>query len=82
MSKLAQKIYPIIIFRAVIVSLLYAQVYSFDVQYLNYFKSKNNNQPSDNVFAQGGDQIAWNVIGDHVIGLFMGDAAVKFIKVN
>ncbi len=62
--------------------LMYAEVYAFDSQYFNYFKSKNNNQPSDNVFAQGGDQVSWNVQGDHVIGLFIGLALVKYIKVN
>jgi hypothetical protein len=62
--------------------LMYAEVYAFDSPYFDYFKSKNNNQPSDNVFAQGGDQVSWNVQGDHVIGLFIGVSAVKFIKVN
>ena len=63
-------------------NLIYAQVYAFDSPYFNYFKSKNNNQPSENVFAQGGDQVSWNVQGDHVIGLFIGLAVVKFIQVN
>jgi hypothetical protein len=63
-------------------NLMYAQVYAFDSPYFNYFKSKNNNQPSENVFAQGGDQVSWNVYGDHVIGLFIGLAVVKYIKVN
>jgi hypothetical protein len=63
-------------------NLIYAKVYAFDSPYLNYFGSKNNNQPSDNVFAQGGDQISWNVQGDHVIGLFIGLAVVRYIQVN
>ena len=63
-------------------NLIYAQVYSFDSPYLNYFKTKNNNQPSENIFAQGGDLVSWNVQGDHVLGLFIGLAAVKYIKVN
>jgi hypothetical protein len=63
-------------------NLMYAQVYVFDSPYFDYFKSKNNNQPSDNVFAQGGDQVSWNVQGDHVIGLFIGLAVTKFIKAN
>ena len=53
-------------------NLIYAQVYAFDSPYFNYFGSKNNNQPSENIFTQGGDQISWNVEGDHVIGLFIG----------
>lgn len=63
-------------------NLIYAQVYAFDSPYFDYFKSKNNNQPSENVFAQGGDQVSWNVQGDHVIGLFIGLAVVKYIQVN
>jgi hypothetical protein len=61
-------------------NLMCAQVYAFDSPYLKYFISKNNNQPSENVFAQGGDQVSWNVQGDNVIGLFIGLAAVKYIK--
>lgn len=63
-------------------NLIYAQVYAFDSPYLSYFKTKNNNQPSENVFAQGGDLVSWNVQGDHVIGLFIGLAVVNYIKVN
>lgn len=63
-------------------NLMYAEVYAFDSPYFDYFKSKNNNQPSENVFAQSGDQVSWNVYGDHVIGLFIGLAVVKYVKVN
>ncbi len=61
---------------------IYASVYAFDNDYLAYFKSKNNNQPSDNIFAQGGDQVAWNVQGDHVIGLFIGYSTLGKVKAN
>ncbi len=61
-------------------NLMYAQVYAFDSPYLKYFISKNNNQPTENIFAQGGDQVSWNVQGENVIGLFIGLAVVKYIK--
>ncbi len=63
-------------------SFMYAEVYAFDSQYLKYFKSKNNNQPTGNALAQGGDLIAWNVQGDHVIGLFIGLAVKNYVKVK
>lgn len=48
------------------------KVYAFDEAYLKYFNTKNNNQPVSDAFVQGGDLIAWNVQGEHVIGLFIG----------
>lgn len=47
-------------------------IYAFDKQYKAFFNSKGNNQPIENYFVQGGGSIAWNVYGDHVIGLFIG----------
>ena len=63
-------------------SSLYASVYAFDKQYLNFFKTKNNNQPTENIFAQGGDKISWNVEGKNVIGLFIGLANVSHVTVK
>ena len=60
----------------------YASVYAFDKAYLNFFKTKNNNQQTENVFAQGGDQISWNVEGKDVIGLFIGVASVSHVDVK
>ncbi len=60
----------------------YAAVFAFDKAYLNFFNTKNNNQPTENVFAQGGDQISWNVQGKNVIGLFIGLSNLNHIKVN
>lgn len=50
----------------------YIQVFAFDKQYQAFFTSKGNNQPVSNYFIQGGGSVAWNVYGDHVIGLFIG----------
>ena len=52
----------------------FIQVYAFDKQFKPFFNSKDNNQPVGNYFIQGGGSIAWNVYGDHVIGLFIGIA--------
>ena len=60
----------------------YIQVYAFDEAYLEYFKSKDNNQPGNNAFLQGGGAIAWNVYGDDVIGLFIGRANGRQVNVN
>lgn len=62
--------------------LMYANVFAFDEQYLKFFNTKNNNQQTENVFAQGGDQISWNVEGENVIGLFIGMTNVSHVKVN
>jgi hypothetical protein len=51
---------------------MYIQVYAFDKSYKDYFRSKTNNDPINNTFTSGGGSIAWNVYGDHVIGLFIG----------
>ncbi len=59
----------------------YVQIYSFDKQYLSYFESRNNNQPIVNTFTQGGGQIAWNVQGNDVIGLFIGLTVSDIYKV-
>ncbi|NWF90880.1 MAG: hypothetical protein HXY50_15655 [Ignavibacteriaceae bacterium] len=48
------------------------QVYSFDLSFSDYFKTRGNNQPITNSFIQGGDPIAWNVKGENVIGMFIG----------
>jgi len=56
----------------------FIQVFSFDKQFKSFFNSKDNNQPVSNYFIQGGGSIAWNVYGDHVIGLFIGIAKSSF----
>ncbi len=60
----------------------YVQVFSFDPQYLGYYESRNNNQPIVNTFTQGGGQIAWNVQGNNVIGLFIGYTVSDNFKVS
>lgn len=52
----------------------FVQVFSFDKQFKAFFNSKNNNQPINHYFIEGGGSISWNVQGNHVIGLFIGMA--------
>lgn len=61
---------------------LYVKVYAYDSPYAEYFKTRNNNQPVTNTFAQGGDAIAWNVKGDNVIGMFIGSNESDDFKVK
>ncbi|MBL1211794.1 MAG: DUF4249 family protein [Ignavibacteriae bacterium] len=61
---------------------LYIQVAAFDKAYKEFFKTKDNNQPIDDVFAQGGGPINWNIQGENVIGLFIGRANSKIFKSN
>ncbi|MCX6151945.1 MAG: hypothetical protein NTX22_15575 [Ignavibacteriales bacterium] len=58
----------------------YMRFYSFDKQFLEYFKTKNGNEPIENVFAQGASTVVWNVHGNNVIGLFIGFTKSKIIK--
>jgi hypothetical protein len=51
---------------------MYIQVYAFDKPYKDYFITKSNSDPISNTFTSGGGSVAWNVYGDHVIGLFIG----------
>lgn len=51
---------------------VYFKVYSFDKQFLEYFKSKNNNNSVDDTFTQAGGHVNWNVKGEKAIGLFIG----------
>ena len=63
-------------------SVTYAQVYSFDKAYSDYFKTRGNSQPITNSFIQGGDPIAWNVKGEKVIGLFIGINKSAVVQVS
>lgn len=60
----------------------YIQVYSFDKAYLDYFKTRSNNQIVNNTFVQGGEAVIWNVQGKDVIGIFIGMAIGDRIKVR
>lgn len=63
-------------------NLTYVRVFAFDRPYSDYFKTRGNNQPITNSFIQGGDPIAWNVEGEGVIGLFIGENISSLVKVS
>jgi hypothetical protein len=61
---------------------IYIEVYSFDKAYMNYYLTRSNQNVVNNIFTQGGEQIAWNVYGDDAIGLFigMGISTIKAVR--
>ena len=61
---------------------VYIQINTFDGPYIDYFLTRNNNQPINNAFAQVGAPINWNVHGDGVIGLFIGETKGSLIPVK
>ena len=61
---------------------IYMQVYAFDKSYYDYFFTKDNNNPVDDTFSQGGGPINWNVQGDNVIGMFIGVSRTGFIQIE
>jgi len=58
------------------------QVFSYDNQYTAYFNSAKVNVPLGNAFFQNGGETGWNVMGDNVIGMFIGVGKGKIINVN
>lgn len=49
-----------------------AVVYSFDEAYKDYYSTRENNKPIENIFSEGGGSVYWNVYGENTIGLFIG----------
>jgi len=47
-------------------------LYSFDEAYKDYFSTRENNKPIENIFSEGGGSVYWNVYGENTIGLFIG----------
>ena len=58
------------------------QVFAFDNQYTAYFNSAKGNIPAGNAFTQNSGAIGWNVLGNNVIGMFIGVAKGKLKNVN
>ncbi len=54
---------------------VYIKVFAFDRAYKDYFKTRIKSGQVNNTFTAGGGAVAWNVAGDHVIGLFIGMTA-------
>ncbi len=53
---------------------VYIKVFAFDKVYKEYFITKTGSNQQSNTFTAGGGAVAWNVSGDHTIGLFIGAA--------
>lgn len=62
--------------------LRYVQVCAFDISFEKYFKTFKQGGTINNPYVQGSGATSWNVIGDKVIGLFIGVARGDFIWVN
>ncbi|MFO7447490.1 MAG: hypothetical protein R6W90_14055 [Ignavibacteriaceae bacterium] len=52
----------------------YIQIFSFDSQFSDYFSTKVQDDPSGNSIVSAGSGVVWNIIGENVIGLFIGIA--------
>jgi len=60
----------------------YIQLYAFDKQYLAYFNSAKGAFPGNDAFVQNTGSIGWNVLGNKVIGMFIGVTKDKVKNVN
>ena len=58
------------------------EVYSFDSDYRDYYYSRKNNKPIENIFSEGGGSVFWNVQGDNVIGMFIGYSVVEINNIG
>jgi len=61
---------------------IFMQVYSFDAAYYEYFLTRNNNNPIEDSFSQGGGSIKWNISGENTIGMFIGLTKSNLIKIE
>ena len=53
-------------------------LYTFDDQYKDYYDTRKNNKPIENIFSEGGGSVYWNVAGEKTIGLFIGYSKTTF----
>lgn len=58
------------------------QVFAFDKSFKPYFDSRTSGNSVNDPFIQGGGSIEWNVLGDNVIGMFIGVAESNQIYVE
>lgn len=47
-------------------------LFSLDEPYKDYFSTRENNKPIENIFSEGGGSVFWNVSGKNTLGLFIG----------
>lgn len=48
------------------------EIFAFDEVYKDYYETRENNKPIENIFSEGGGSVFWNVEGENVIGMFIG----------
>jgi hypothetical protein len=60
------------------------EIYAFDYRYREYYYSRLNSKPVENIFSEGGGSVFWNVEGENAIGLFIGMSKfiIRDIEVN
>lgn len=52
-------------------------VYALDENYKDYFDTRENNKPIENIFSEGGGSVYWNIKGEKSIGMF-----IAYTKLN
>ncbi len=62
--------------------ILNLEVYSFDSDYREYYYSRKNNKPIENIFSEGGGSVFWNVQGENVIGMFIGYSVLEINNIR
>lgn len=60
----------------------YIKVFALDQSFSTYFYTKSGNQSINNPYVQGVGETVWNVIGEDVIGMFIGLSKGSLILVN
>lgn len=61
---------------------LYIQLIAFDEQYYDYYETRENNNPIEDIFSGGGGSVSWNIKGQGAIGLFIGSNYSKLIVIK
>lgn len=57
-------------------------VYALDENYKDYFDTRQNNKPIENIFSEGGGSVYWNVQGEKSIGLFIAYTKLELSNIE
>lgn len=57
----------------------FIQIYAFDPAFERYYSTMGLSQEINNPFLQGSGRTEWNIVGEKVIGLFIGSNKTDFI---
>ncbi len=58
----------------------FLRVYTFDKQFEDFFKTFGNSKSITDAFSQSNGKVNWNIVGENVIGLFIGYSKSSLIK--